>query len=350
MKRPEEEARVLALIGQRYGLGEPTRGSAPGLLRRATTVKDVPEAAGVYVLRDSEQAPLYVGKARRLRSRMAAYVHRPLGATRRLEGLVGSVEAVDTTRCENDLEALVLEDREIRRLQPRYNTVRQQRSPRYWIERPEQRVSPRGRPLGPPRLQLSLGPHLTEGGQFVGPFRNEAMAEQARSLAREVFELDRLRKADPFVYAQRLDNAWRFLNGEKGPAETSARRSTVLLRKVVAFQIEALLLPADPRTACYAVVRPAPDGLEGFLLDGAILRAWRLLEDDDVTRFAATLLESREARTTPEDRDVVLRWLGAQRPSARLIAAPDADRIEDAAFELLEASAAGGQDALDPLL
>ena len=42
---------------------------------------------------------------------MQAYVHRPLGATRRLEGLVGAVEAIDTSHCETDVEALVLESK-----------------------------------------------------------------------------------------------------------------------------------------------------------------------------------------------------------------------------------------------
>ena len=350
VQRPEDEARVLGLIGAQYGLGEAAGSSASLPLRKNATVRDMPDEPGVYVLRDGEQIPLYVGKARRLRSRMAAYVHRPLGATRRLEGLVGSVEAVDTTRCETDLEALVLEDREIRRLQPRYNTVRQQRVPRYWIELPEQRVSARGRALKPPRLELSLGPHFVEAGAFVGPFRNEALAEQARLLARQVFELDGLRATDPFLYADRLAQAWSFLHGDKHIAESLARRDTSLLRKVVAFDVAGCLLAEDPRTARYAVVRPSPSGLEGFLIEQAILRAWCALEDDDVTRFAARLLEPHEARTTPEDRDVVLRWLGAQRPSSRLIAQPDADAIEDAALVLLEARAAGRQDPFDSLV
>jgi len=350
VKRPEEEARLLKLIGEQYGLGEATAGSGTRALQKRSTLQEMPDEPGVYVLRDSEQTALYVGKARRLRSRMAAYVHRPLGAMRRLEGLVGSVEAVDTTRCENDLEALVLEDREIRRLQPRYNTVRQQRSPRYWIELPAQRFSQRGRPLKPPRLELSMGPHFVEGGEFVGPFRNEATTEQARGLAREVFELDRVRRDDPFAYGERLTQAWAFLHGEKDAAETLARRSTSLLRKVVAFDVRPLLLSADPRVARYVVVRPSPNGIEGFLLDEAVLQRWCVLEDDDVTRFAAHLLDPAAARTTPEDRDVVLRWFAAQRPSARLIADPNADAIEDTALELLEAAAASSQDPFDALV
>src|SRR6202011_1857067 len=68
-----------------------TRDERPAL-RRGQTARSQPDEPGVYVLRDAEQAPLYVGKASRLRSRLAAYVHRPLGVTRRLEGLVGAVQ------------------------------------------------------------------------------------------------------------------------------------------------------------------------------------------------------------------------------------------------------------------
>src|SRR5436305_5077891 len=131
---PEDEARVLAevlrdLLGRATGSGLHTfsalqlamqqpRAVAPPLQQPATA-RGLPDAPGVYRLRGPRDDVLYVGKARRLRSRVQAYVHRPLGATRRLEGLTERVSAVDTTTCGSDLEALVLEDREIRRLHPR---------------------------------------------------------------------------------------------------------------------------------------------------------------------------------------------------------------------------------------
>jgi DNA polymerase III epsilon subunit-like protein len=339
-----EEARVLALVGGRLlvlGAPQPVRGTAAATLRRGDTARALPDEPGVYVLRDSEERPLYVGKARRLRSRMAAYVHRPLGPTRRLEGLVGSVEAVDTTSCQTDLEALILEDREIRRLQPRFNTVRQSQAPRYWIRLPFARVDRRGKSLAPPRLELSAGPGTAEG-EFVGPFRNEMLADQARQLAREVFELDELRRATSPFYAERLQQAWAFLHGESERAETLARQASLnLLRKVLQFDIRALLLPADPRLARYAVVRPGPSAVEGFLLDCAVLYGWTLLNDEnDTLAFARRLLEATAPRTAAEDADVVLRWFGTQRAPARLICLPDdaqaaTDAIEAAAAECL---------------
>jgi DNA polymerase III epsilon subunit-like protein len=357
--RPEEEARVLALVAtQLLTLAEEQRGltsleavlaAPPGArtapLRRGESLKSLPDAPGVYVLRDEEQTALYIGKARRLRTRLTAYVHRPLGATRRLEGLVGAVEAIDPTLCATDLEALILEDREIRRLQPRFNTVRQQHTPRVWIRLPPvQAPRPGMKPLAPRRLEPSLGPSLADG-EFAGPFRNETAAEEARSLARAVFELDRLRRGDPWEYEDRLRQAWDFLciAGHTAPAEVFGHaRSAELRRRVLAFDLTKLLLPADPRAARYAVLRVDASGIEGFLIDHGVFRAWAVLHEDDIglSRFAAELIADVEPRTGPDDVDVVLRWFGAQRPPAKLVYLGDndsqaaADAIVDAASAL----------------
>jgi hypothetical protein len=188
-----------------------------------------------------------------------------------------------------------------------------------------------------------LGPK-TANGEFVGPFRNESAADRARSLARAVFDLDALRHADPGLYEQHLAMAWDYLKlqGQRDVAEARARQhSLAVLRAVLAFDLGAMLLPADPREALYAVVRPCPTGLEGFVVDRGICTAWTVTEADDVSRFAGELLSSSEQpRTMPDDIHIVLRWLGAQRPPARLVHLPDdplaaADAIEAAAFSAL---------------
>jgi hypothetical protein len=258
--------------------------------------------------------------------------------------------------CETDLEALILEDREIRRLQPRYNTARLQRAPRVWIRLPPVPTPrPGRRQPAPRRLEASLGPngeaYLQAGpgfgsgaGDFVGPFRNQAIAEQARLLARVVFALDTARTGDLDAYEGRLRLAWHFLHvgGQSEAAAAYARQgSPRLVHQVLAFDPAALLLPADPREASYAVVRPGPAGIEGFVLARGIFRAWSVVRDDDLTRFAADLLATTEPRTGPDDIDVVLRWFGAQRPPARLVLLPPhpldaADAIAAAALALAD--------------
>jgi hypothetical protein len=111
---------------------------------------------------------------------------------------------------------------------------------------------------------------------------------------------------------------------------------------VLAFDLTKLLLPADPRAARYAVLRVDASGIEGFLIDHGVFRAWAVLHEDDIglSRFAAELLADVEPRTGPDDRDVVLRWFGAQRPPSKLVYLGDndsqaaADAIVDAASAL----------------
>jgi DNA polymerase III epsilon subunit-like protein len=356
IEHPDEEARVLALVAPRLMQGDMLAAhlrAAEGMqgrsvLRRGETARALPDQPGIYILRDAGHEAVYVGKARRLRSRMQAYVHRPLGPTRRLEGLVGTVDAVESALCETDLEALILEDREIRRLQPRFNTVRQQRLPRTFLRLP---------PMPPPRRaprRIELSSDQAADGGYVGPFRNQAAAEQARQLAREVFNLDGLRRGDREVYETQLGQAWSLLRGNTGVGfEIVQQRQRVaaatadaavlrqcerLLAALRSYELSALLLPADPRTARYAVVRPSVSGVEGFLLDRSVLVQYISMQDADVTRFAAELLTPGRPRTAEEDVAVVLRWLGAQRASARLLLVDDLaarDAIEDAALALL---------------
>ncbi|MBV9173440.1 MAG: hypothetical protein JOZ81_25530 [Chloroflexi bacterium] len=357
VEHPDEEARVLALVVPRLlrqdgrvasVLASHTAGTE-SVLRRGTTARALPDQPGIYVLRSADQQALYVGKARRLRSRMQAYVHRPLGPTRRLEGLVGAVDAVDSALCETDLEALVLEEREIRRLQPRFNTVRRQREPRTWLCLPLLPAPGRA----PRRIQVCARRGNDEA-DYLGPFRNEAAAEHARQLARAVFELDHLRRIDRLRYEPALLRAWSFLQGDLDPAvvairerqraaATSAdsaqlRQCERLLAAVHNYDVGAQLLPADPREARYAVVRPCPSGVEGFLIDRGVLVQYTLMQEDDATRFAVELLTPGRPRTSDEDISVALRWLGGNRAPARLILVVDEqsarDAIEDAAFAL----------------
>jgi hypothetical protein len=293
-----------------------------------------------------------------------------LGATRRMEGLAEAVHAVEPRSCESDLEALILEEREIRRLQPRYNTARRIHARPTWIRLPPEPKPVRGkRRLAPPRLQLRSGP-AADGGHYLGPFRNSHLAETARNLARALFRLDESRRRDAAdVYRERLQSAWQFLNGntERGLAEVhsalsratserdhgASRRWRGLLARARAYDPQQLLLPADPRHARYAVVRPHPEGVEGFVLNKGVLVAHGVSDGSDPEAFAQELAEGSRPRTDPADVELVLRWLGAQhdaggkeaRSIPRVLHVPDdaaaaTQVIRDAATAVLAEQAA----------
>jgi DNA polymerase III epsilon subunit-like protein len=375
IEQPEEQARVLALVAPdllaratERGLDPQLRVSgvaAQGPLRRGRVMRDLPDLPGVYVLRDAHQQALYVGKARRLNARLREYVHRPLGVTRRLEGLVDAVRAIETDVCDSELHALILETRRIRDLHPRFNTQRDRQASRLWLRLP---VVPPSRPgkrqLAPRRLSLVDQPD-PEQGEHIGPFRNSTAARQARDLARAVFELDHLRHVDRVAYEAQLALAWRFLHGEIDPAleavrhqysvlvaahdQVAAQRFQRLLAQVREYDPARVLLPADPRHSRYAVVRPGPRGVEVFVVDRLVLVAESACIGGDLTTFCAELLATSAPRTEPADAQIVLYWLGSQRRTARVILLPDEANAATEALELAvwETGSAGGQSGLE---
>lgn len=370
---PAEEARVIGrLIGpllleaERAGLtrladltelgatrdGGPPR---PVLLRDPETARALPEQPGVYLLRSAEDETLYVGKARRLRERLAAYTSRPLGPTRRLEGLAEAVATIEPLVFASDLEALVQEQRQIRALLPRYNTQRQVHAWRTWLRldvRPA--VTKRGRPRALPRIQLR---HelADDGASYLGPFRNSGSARGARNLARALFQLDRLPVSDPASYLDRLQTAWRFLAGDletgiaaaqaqlrgaAGRGDYDAIRSwRHLLRRASAYDLGQLTWPADPRLTRFAVMREDGPGREVFVIDRGYLTLHVRVDATNGGEMLAALVENARPVTQEEDVEVVLQWLGAQQPPARWIHLPPGTDVADALSNPMETPA-----------
>ena len=94
-------------------------------IHRVTDLKaelpQLPIAAGVYLMRDSGDEVIYVGKARNLRKRLGAYVKRPGRMGIKTEVLVRKIAAVETIVTASEKEALILESNLIKRYRPRYN-------------------------------------------------------------------------------------------------------------------------------------------------------------------------------------------------------------------------------------
>ena len=84
--------------------------------------REAPEAPGVYLMRDSSQTILYVGKARNLRKRLASYrCANPDRLARRQLMLLRTVDRIDLLECESESAALAREAELLRNLRPRFN-------------------------------------------------------------------------------------------------------------------------------------------------------------------------------------------------------------------------------------
>jgi excinuclease ABC subunit C len=80
----------------------------------------IPETPGVYFMKDSRGRVLYIGKAKNLRSRVSTYFHDSAGEPR-IRAMVGKVADVEFLEAPSEVDALLMEARLVKDIQPRYN-------------------------------------------------------------------------------------------------------------------------------------------------------------------------------------------------------------------------------------
>jgi excinuclease ABC subunit C len=141
-------------------------------------IPHLPESPGVYLWRDAQGKVLYVGKAKRLRSRVRSYVasdHRESVKTR---ALMEQVEALDTIVVPSEAHALILEANLIKEYRPRFNiALRDDKSypyikvtvqepfPRVWVTR---------------RLQ-------NDGARYFGPYTDVGAMRRSLDVVKRLF-------------------------------------------------------------------------------------------------------------------------------------------------------------------
>ncbi|HEX6964499.1 MAG TPA: excinuclease ABC subunit UvrC [Gemmatimonadaceae bacterium] len=141
-------------------------------------VSHLPESPGVYLWKDAEGIVLYVGKAKRLRSRVRSYLasdHRESVKTRALMRLVADVETIVVP---SEAHALILEANLIKEYHPRFNiALRDDKSYPYvkvTVQEPFPRV------LVTRRL-------VNDGARYFGPYTDVGAMRRALNVVKRVF-------------------------------------------------------------------------------------------------------------------------------------------------------------------
>jgi len=84
-------------------------------------VSSLPEAPGVYLMKDSKGRVIYVGKAKNLKARVSSYFSPSGPESPRTGRLVSQIADVDYLETHSEVDALLAEARLIKDIQPRYN-------------------------------------------------------------------------------------------------------------------------------------------------------------------------------------------------------------------------------------
>ncbi len=166
--------------------GTSVAGALRGQRRTGRTLLDpalrqnLPQKPGVYLMKDAAGTVIYVGKAKRLRDRVSSYYAHPLGYVRKMDGLLESVDSLDTIVVGSELEALLLESRLIKHYQPRFNVQQ-----RYYTHYPFIRVDVAS---AYPRVSAcrDIG---ADGARYFGPFRSMRAVRATIEIVQKLFRL-----------------------------------------------------------------------------------------------------------------------------------------------------------------
>ena len=82
-----------------------------------------PKAPGVYLFKDDKARVLYIGKAKSLRDRVGSYLSTPVHPDPRIEGMLEAASDIEYLLTGSEVEALLLENRLIKDIQPRFNRM-----------------------------------------------------------------------------------------------------------------------------------------------------------------------------------------------------------------------------------
>ncbi|MCR4862815.1 MAG: excinuclease ABC subunit UvrC [Ruminococcus sp.] len=141
---------------------------------------------GVYIMRNKENAVIYIGKAKNLRNRVTSYFRENPDHTPKVAAMVSHVYDYDFIVTDSEYEALVLECSLIKQHKPRYNILLKDDKGYHYI-----RISTEEYP------RITSENNTNAPGRYLGPYTSGFVTKEAVNEANRVFMLPTCRKKFP---------------------------------------------------------------------------------------------------------------------------------------------------------
>jgi excinuclease ABC subunit C len=144
----------------------------------AQKLPHLPESPGVYLWKDDEGKVLYVGKAKRLRSRVKSYWAQDHLSSPKTRGLMRKVRDLETIVVPSESHALILEATLIKEYHPRFNIALRDDKSYPYIKVTVQEPFPRV--IVTRRLQ-------DDGARYFGPYTDVGAMRRALNVVKRIF-------------------------------------------------------------------------------------------------------------------------------------------------------------------
>lgn len=150
-----------------------------GLKILQKSIRTLPMSPGVYRMLDQDGNPLYIGKARNLKRRVASYTNEKNYGSR-IALMIDATKTLDITITKTEVEALLLESNLIKKQRPRYNILlRDDKSFPYIVIRHNHQWA---------QITKHRGARDAKA-EYFGPFASANAVNQALSALQKAFPL-----------------------------------------------------------------------------------------------------------------------------------------------------------------
>jgi excinuclease ABC subunit C len=145
----------------------------------AEKARQFPASPGVYLMKDAEGRVLYVGKAKNLRNRASHYFTKAALEDPRTTDLVKVIADIDFLPADSEVDALLLEARLVKDIQPRFNVgLKDNKSFPYLQIRVREEY---------PRVEFTRQPRR-RGVRLYGPFTSAKSLRAAIQVLQRIFQ------------------------------------------------------------------------------------------------------------------------------------------------------------------
>ena len=150
-----------------------------GFAHAAEKVKSFPQSPGVYLMKDLAGLVIYVGKAKNLRSRAGSYFLKAAAEDRRTAVWINEIADIDYVECESEVDALLMESRLIKDIQPKHNKeLKDDKTFPYLMITTREEF---------PRVEVTREPK-EKGVKLYGPFASAGALRGAIQILQKIFK------------------------------------------------------------------------------------------------------------------------------------------------------------------
>ena len=161
----------------------------------AAKVATLPDSPGVYLWKGADGTVLYVGKAKRLRSRVRSYLVIERGDPTKRHHLMRQTTDLETIVVPSEAHALILEANLIKEHHPRYNILMRDDKSYPFIKVTVQEPYPR---------VLVTRRVTDDGSRYFGPYSDVGAMRRALNLVNRIFTVrSRTRRITSFAWPSR---------------------------------------------------------------------------------------------------------------------------------------------------